>query len=143
FVLATKRMRLATFQTDYWQLRDAEECHAKNPDEFWIPPLEERINLQRGQSAKLIFDIEATDEDGNVIVTGERMWVTVLERVGDLYVGILENQPASLYPDSDAYLTMGAEIPFGVNHVTDIANPPVEFVKWQLSQPPDRNWPRE
>lgn len=136
-------MRLATFQNDFWQLRDAEECHAKDPDRFWIPTLEERCNLKRGQSAKLIFDIEATDENGTVVVIGERMWVTVSERIGDFYIGILENQPTCLFRDSDAYLTMGAEIPFGANNVTNIGNPPEDFVEWQLGQPPDRVWPRD
>lgn len=135
-------MRLATFETDFWQLRDAELCHEQDPDRFWIPPLEERCNLRRGQSAKLIFDIESTDEDGNIVVTGERMWVTVSERVADLYIGILENQPVSLHRNSEVYLTMGAEIPFGANHVADIGNPPEAFVRWQLGQPPDRIWPR-
>ena len=135
-------MRLATFERDYWQLRSGEVSHREHPDKFWIPPREERDNLKRGQSARLIFDIEGEDEDGNVEVQGEKMWVTISERIGDFYIGILENQPACLEPAENVYLRMGAEVPFLAEHVIDIADPPADYVEWQLGQEPDRRWPR-
>ena len=58
-------MRLPTIKTDYWELRSAEESHAKNGDNFWIPALEARQNIKRGQAARLIFDIEVDDEGKN------------------------------------------------------------------------------
>jgi hypothetical protein len=91
----------------------------------------------------LIFDIESEDDAGNVVVNGERMWVTVSERIGDYYIGILENQPASIEPSESVYLCMGAEVPFLPEHVIDIIDPPADFVEWQLSQEPSRKWPRD
>src|SRR6185369_16248266 len=89
-------MRLAKRETDFWQLASGEKAHEEQPETFWIPPLEERQNLARGQAARLIFEIEANTEDGGITVTRERMWVIVSERCGTFYVGILDNQPASL-----------------------------------------------
>lgn len=136
-------MRPANREQDYWELRSAEESHQQNPDSFWIPPLEERQNLRRGHAARLIFDIESEDEDGGVEVQGERMWVIVAERYGDFYIGILDNQPASIEPSEDTYLCFGAEVAFLPEHVTDVAEPPSEYIDWQLSQTPERKWPRE
>ena len=136
-------MRLASFERDSWQLRSGEESHRAHPDRFWIPPLEQRQSLRRGQAAKLIFDIEAEEENGTVSVQGERMWVVVAEKVGDIYLGILDNQPACLERSDDVYLRFGAEVPFRAEHVIDIGDPPPEYVEWQLGQPPERRWPRE
>jgi hypothetical protein len=136
-------MRLATFERDYWQLCSGEASHQEHPNKFWIPPRDQRVSLHRGQSARLIFDIEAVDENGEIQVQGERMWVTVAERVGDLYIGILENQPACLEPADNVYLRMGAEVPFAAEHVIDIGNPPSDYVEWQLSKKPERFWPRD
>ncbi|CAN5701094.1 hypothetical protein BH09VER1_BH09VER1_05250 [soil metagenome] len=136
-------MRLATFERDFWQLRSAEESHRKSPQTFELPGLEERKNLGRGQGAKLIFEIETLDENGKVILTGERLWVIVAEQVGEFYIGILDSQPACVEPDKKAYLQFGAEVAFAAEHVIEIAKPPDEYVEWQLSQPPERSWPRE
>jgi hypothetical protein len=135
-------MRLPTLERDFWTLRSGEESHRAHPDKFWIPPVEERHNLQRGKAARLIFDIEAEDE-GKVVLNGERMWVIVAERVGELYIGILDNKPATFEPSDAAYLCFGAEIPFGPEHVIDISDPPADYVDWQLGQKPERVWPRE
>jgi hypothetical protein len=136
-------MRLPSFERDFWQLRSAEQSHREHPDTFWIPPLERRQGLKRGQSARLIFDIEGQDEDGAVEVQGERMWVIVAERIGDTYIGILDNQPASIEPSENVYLCFGAEIPFLPEHVIDIGEPPADYAEWQLRQQPARRWPRE
>jgi len=136
-------MRFATLERDFWQLRSGEESHQQHPDSFWLPPLAARQNLQRGQAARLIFDLEGEEEDGSVGVQGERMWVIVAERVGDAYIGILDNQPACLERADNIYLQFGAEVPFRAEHVIDIDQPPAEYVEWQLGQPPDRVWPRE
>ena len=136
-------MRLASFERDYWQLRSGEESHREHPNTFWIPPLQQRQNLQRGQAVRLIFEIEGEEEDGTVAVQGERMWVIVAEKVGDGYIGILDNQPASLDPPDSFYLRFGAEVPFRAEHVIDIAQPPLEYVEWQLGQPPERVWSRD
>jgi hypothetical protein len=136
-------MRLASLDRDFWQLRSAEQSLHEHPTSFRIPPLERRQDLRRGQAARLIFDIEGRNEDGEIEVQGERMWVIVAERCGDVYIGILDNQPASIEPSEDVYLCFGAEVPFFPEHVLDVGEPPVEYVEWQLGQPPARQWPRE
>jgi hypothetical protein len=136
-------MRLATLNRDFWTLRSGEASHRAHPDRFWIPPLEARRNLSRGKAARLIFDIESTDDDGRVVVNGERMWVIVAERVGDRYIGILDNQPATIEPSDATYLRFGAEIPFAPEHVIDLGDPPSDYVEWQLGQTPERVWPRD
>ena len=83
------------------------------------------------------------DEAGNPSVGGERMWVIVSGRHGDFYLGILDSQPASIVPGEDVYLCFGAEIPFKAEHVIEIAEPPKNYVDWQLSQAPERLWPKE
>ena len=134
-------MRLPSIKTDYWELRSGQNAHAQNPNDFWIPPLTKREQLIKGQAARLIFDIEV-EEEGKILVQGERMWVIVSEKIANIYIGILDNQPACLYPEENAYLRFGAEIPFLAEHIIDIANPPQDYVDWQLGQPPERVWPR-
>jgi hypothetical protein len=136
-------MRLPTLATDYWELRSGEASHAAHPEKFWIPTLEARTTVKRGQAVKLIFDLEAEDrETGRIEVGGERMWVIVAERVGEFYIGILDNAPAALEPADDVYLQPGAEIPFLPEHIVNIDTPPPEYAELRLSQPPSRRWPR-
>ncbi|WP_198991051.1 hypothetical protein [Hymenobacter sp. BT559] len=122
-------------------MRSAEESHAKYGDSFWIPALEARQAIKRGQAARLIFDIEVDDER-TIDVVGERMWVIVKEKIGDTYIGILDNQPACLDFEDDFYLRLGAEVPFLAEHVIDIDTPPQDHSDWQLSLEPKRVWPR-
>lgn len=136
-------MELAKLETDYWELRSGEKCHADNPDTFWIPDLEERKSLKVGDAAKLIFDIESEDEDGVIQVQGERIYVIVSQIVGEFYIGILDSQPASLEPGEETYLCFGAEIPFKAEHVIDIDRPPEDYIEWQLGQEPERTWHRK
>jgi hypothetical protein len=103
----------------------------------------EAEGLQRGHAAQLIFEIEGTEEDGSVSIQAERMWVIVAERVGDAYIGILDNQPVCLEPSDDVYLRFGAEVPFRPEHIINIGEPPVDYADWQLGQPPERLWPRD
>ena len=134
-------MHLPTIKTDYWELRSAEESHAKNGDNFWIPSLEARQNIKRGQAARLIFDIEVDDE-GEIDLVGERMWVIVKEKLGDTYIGILDNQPTCSAFEDAVYLCLGAEVPFLAEHVIYINSPPQDHSDWQLSLEPERIWPR-
>src|SRR4051812_22493017 len=105
-------MRLPSFERDCWQVRSAEQSHREHPDTFWIPPLERRQDLKRGQSARLTFDIEGRDEGGAIELQGERMWVIVVERFGDAYIGILDDQLASIGFSANVYWCFGAEVPF-------------------------------
>jgi uncharacterized protein YegJ (DUF2314 family) len=105
-------MQLAKLESDCWQLLSGEEMHHAHPDRFWIPPLQQRESLKRGQAAKLAFEIEGEEEDGTVSIMGERMWVIVAERIGDIFIGILDNQPVCLEPSDEAYLRFWAECRF-------------------------------
>jgi hypothetical protein len=122
-------------------LRSAEASHAKYGEQFWVPPLNQRQNLQRGQAVRLVFDIEVRNE-GKLAIVGERMWVIVKEKTDDTYIGILDNQPTCSNFEDNVYLCLGAEIPFKAEHVIDIATPPQEHSDWQLSLAPERIWPR-
>ena len=136
-------MRLPSLELDGWQLRSGEEAHVLHPDTFELPPREAREGLRRGQAARLMFWIEERQPDGSSVPQGERMWVIVAERIGDTYIGILDNQPLSVDRESDAYLRFGTEIPFRAEHVIDILDPPAEYSAWQLGQAPDGVWARE
>lgn len=137
-------MQLASFEDDYWKLRDGEISHKENPDNFWIPPLENRKSLKVGDAAKLILEIECENEDGEIIVEGERGYVIVSEIVGSQYLGILDFQPACIEKeDDDFYLKFGAEIPFSHEHIIDIDRPPEDYIEWQLGQKPEIIWHRK
>jgi hypothetical protein len=135
-------IRLPTIEQDSWRLRSAEDSHREHPETFWIPPLEERANLRRGQGAKLIFEMSC-DEAGTEAVQSERMWVVIAEKIGETYIGILDNQPGCFAQSDDAYLRFGAEVPFRAEHVIDIGAPPIGYAEWQLGQVPERRWARE
>lgn len=119
-------LRLATFEEDFWQLRSGEESHKENPEHFWIPDLEIRQNLKRGDAVKLIFDFEGYNENGELEIGGERMWVVVKEKVGDFYLGILDNQPAGM---DEEFLDKGSEICFKAEHIIDVGFPPKEYLE--------------
>lgn len=118
--------KLATFEKDYWQLRSAEESHNENPDRFWIPDLQVRQNLKRGDAVKLIFDFEGYNENGELEIGGERMWAIVKEKTGDFYLGILDNQPAGI---DDGFLDKNSEVYFKAEHVIDVGFPPKEYLE--------------
>ena len=136
-------MRLASLDKDYWELLSAEMHNAQYPETFVIPPIERRSSLKRGDAAKLMFMIESVDEDGETVRFVERIFVIVAEILDDAYIGILDDQPASIVVTDDTYLCFGAEVPFLPEHVTKIDRPPEKYVDWQLSQPPERVWARE
>ena len=135
-------MRLANRKLDFWELRSGEASHKAHPDTFWIPPLADRQNLRRGQAAKLIFEIDAQREDGSREEAAERMWVIVAERVGDVYIGILDNQPAFVEAEGEFYLRRGAEVPFRAEHVVDIDDPPPDYAATRLREEPVGRWLR-
>ena len=135
-------MRLASYKLDFWQLRSGETAHEANPDKFWIPEEEQRKNLNVGDAAKLIFDIEGENEDGTIEVVGERIFVIISEVINEYYIGILDSQPAYVEPEDDFYLGFGVEIAFKAEHVIDVNRPPEDYIKWQLDQKPEKLWER-
>ena len=133
-------MRLPTLARDYWCLVSGEDRHRAARTTFEIPPLAQRKSLALGQGAKLLFEIESEGEDGEVSTSVDRMWVIVSRRVGEHYVGILQNQPASIPADGKFYLSPGAEVPFLPEHVVAIDTPPPEFSANTLTTPPTKRW---
>ena len=135
-------MRIASFEQNGWQLRCAETSHRNHPKSFWIPAELDRTSLKVGQAAKLIFEIEKKLGDGFVLES-ERMWVLVSKVVGERYLSILDNQPTTTdFKDPEEYLIFGAEVLFEPRHIIDIAEPPKDYVEWQLGQKPERTWPQ-
>lgn len=135
-------MRLSSIDSDYWQLISAEARHLAAPETFWIPPLLERQSLKIGQAAKLIFEIESEDEEGKITRDCERMWVVISELVPPYFIGLLTNQPIGIDDDSAFYLKEGVEIPFLPEHVSNIDQPPEDFLKALFAESPKGVWPR-
>jgi len=135
-------MRLPDIATDYWGLVSAEARHSASPDSFPIPSLEDRTSLVVGQAAKLIFEIEADEEDGTASVSTERMWVIVSGKADEYYFGVLGNQPCTISQSSDFYLREGAEVPFLPSHIIAIATPPQEYTQSVLATQSSSKWPR-
>jgi hypothetical protein len=109
---------LAGMAADGWELESAEARHAESPETFWIPDRAQRDSLRMGQLVQLLFKIQCVDDDGNLEVNVERMWVEVDGRVEDLYLGTLRNQPASI--DVGQGLDFKSRIAFLAEHVIDI-----------------------
>jgi hypothetical protein len=133
-------MRLPTISLDFWHLVSGEERHQAAPSTFEIPSLAERSSLTPGQGAKLIFEIEAEEEDGTVSTSTERMWVIVSRRADDYYIGVLDSEPVTVPNDGEFYLCRGAKIPFQPVHVIAVSNPPEEYAEKVLSSPPVKRW---
>ena len=101
---------------DGWCLDDGEARHREAPATFQIPGLEQRQELKPGDLAKLIFHI-AVDSDEKPFAV-ERMWVLVREKVGERYLGVLDNDPDSIEENDEFW--SGIELPFSARHVIDI-----------------------
>jgi uncharacterized protein YegJ (DUF2314 family) len=84
---------LTSLDEQGWEIDDAEIAHEKTPESYWIPPLQARQSLVVGACAKIRFYIRVVHENGEPEDCGERMWVEVLDKVGDWYRGQLSNQP--------------------------------------------------
>lgn len=136
-------MRLAEFEKDGWRLDSGEERHARWPQTFEIPERVHRDTLPTGASVRLIFQILGLNEDGGDKIETERMWVLVSGKVGDIYLGILSNEPATFWPRDGFHLRLGAEIPFRAEHVIDIDYPAPELTAKALADGPSIMWPRD
>jgi hypothetical protein len=97
-----------------WALENVEEAHARNPDRFFIPSIEERLALKPGTLVRLHFLVLP---DGPNLPRAERMWVEITERSvdGRKYVGLLTNQPRYILS-----LIPGEPIEFAPEHVAQV-----------------------
>ncbi|WP_294220126.1 hypothetical protein [uncultured Shimia sp.] len=133
-------IRAPSLATDFWELESGEDRHAATPETFWLPNEAVRKSLERGTAAKLIFMIKTKNENGQSEISTERMWVVVSETVGDLYIGRLTNQPATVERDDNMYLQVDCEVPFGPEHVIDTDDPPQDFIDHLFAEPPAKCW---
>jgi hypothetical protein len=118
-------LEFATIEKDGWTLLSGEARQARNPATFEIPSRACRESLCVGDAAKLLFDIE-TRESGRVIDRGvDRMWVIVKKRIGDLYVGLLDNDPGI---SEGVTLHSGSAVLSGPEHVVAIERPAKDYV---------------
>lgn len=127
----THNLKLANFAEDFWELRSGEEAQAENPKTFLIPDHADRENLKRGDAAKLAFDFEVETGNGAVEVRGEKMWVIICRRIGDFYLGILENQPVGIDP---GFLDRNSEVLFKPEHIIGIDRPPENYLKARFGE---------
>lgn len=119
--------RLARLSDDGWELESGEARQAAHPDTFLIPSREARENLKTGQAVKLLFRIEAQTEAGAMDLGVERMWAIVAGRLGEFFIGILENDPVTIDPDPT--LKAGMELLFQPEHVIAIEALPREYLR--------------
>jgi hypothetical protein len=114
-----------TIAKDGWTLLSAEERALAYPATFQLPPLTVRHSLSPGDAAKLLFDIETT-ENGHVVDRGvDRMWVIVQARTEHGYLGILDSDPGAA---ENLALRAGDQIAFGPEHVVEIGCLPRDYV---------------
>ncbi len=94
-----------------WELQDCEVKNRENPKTFQIPPLYMRKNVRNSLSVKLIFTFKK-EEYG---VNGERLWVEVTGKTGDVYSGKVVSHP--FFAQSPLH---GECIQFEARHIADI-----------------------
>lgn len=123
----------ASLEHSGWAIESAEERHARSPETFEIPSLEERTSLRVGSGAKLLFWV--LDRAGDQVAPQcERMWVVVESVEDEEYVGVLASSPAS----SDAAVRRGSHVRFQPEHVCDLEadQPGVGYLRELLAEGP-------
>ncbi|WP_186812801.1 hypothetical protein, partial [Cellulomonas hominis] len=87
------------------KLESGLERHLQYPESFEVPDGEAKSDVRPGDLVKLMWSVDK--------FPGERMWVKVTERRGDLLVGTLENWPIYVY------LHPGERVPFHIDDIID------------------------
>jgi hypothetical protein len=109
--------RLPTIEKDGWYLEDAftlhifDEISGKIKEPHFLPVLKNR------DIVKLNFIILTTNDDGELKLNHERMWVHLHEEKDGLYRGILDNDAACTEE-----IKTGMELWFSPYHVEEIYN---------------------
>lgn len=113
------RPRFATLEDDRWRLLDVAESWADRSGPIWFPDEETRASVQPGATAKLLWQIVASDAEGGAATHVERMWVEVDHREGQgsgtLYAGTLANDP-----HNPGFTRYGTRVWFTPRHVADV-----------------------
>jgi hypothetical protein len=92
-----------------YRLADGEAMNRANPRSFFIPSRAEREALKAGDVVKLLFELVEPQGDQP---SAERMWVHVVDRDSDGYLGELTNAPAVI-----TTIGLGDTLRFGPEHV--------------------------
>jgi hypothetical protein len=92
-----------------WNLEDVSGRAFEAPYTFYLPSVELIMQFQAGDLVKLIFQCEIENDQG---CSAERMWVEIISRDGDQFVGRLDNKPRFI-PD----LHINDEITFSSCHI--------------------------
>jgi hypothetical protein len=103
-----------SLERDQWELEDAENRASASGGHFTIPDRPERERLSVGTRVKLLF-LFGREVASRKIVGCERMWVRVMSRDAEGFVGVLESTPVT----SNA-LRPGAVIDFGPEHIASV-----------------------
>lgn len=95
-----------------YELLNAVDANAENPDTFKIPSLRKRMSVPMGHYVKLCFMLPEVIEG----YASERMWVKVNKKKGRGYIGTLDNKPYYLEG-----VALGDTIEFGAKHILQIS----------------------
>jgi uncharacterized protein YegJ (DUF2314 family) len=93
-----------------YTLIDGIQRNKENPNTFYIPSEDEKSLVDIGMLCKLGFETLDKEEE----LGGERMWVEVIKKTEDGFVGTLRNVP--LFMD----LEFGQEVEFQSKNIIDI-----------------------
>ena len=113
---------LPSIEKDGYHLLNGMQIHTDNPSTFLIPSDEQKDKLKSGNLVKLIFEIRTVNAKKKKELHGERMWVIILDRDEEQFLGILDNQPYCT--DS---IKPGLMVYFGSQHIVDIYNGNVDL----------------
>jgi hypothetical protein len=123
-------LRLPSLEIEGWHLLSGVVSNQLYPTTFHIPSESERRAVSAGAVVKLSFELGVDYEDEpDIVLEGERMWVTVVGHDGPYLIGKLSNQPAAYShmidderyeADEDAPLKHGDQVVFLPEHIIDI-----------------------
>lgn len=86
-------MRLASFEKDCWELRDAEKCHEENPEHFWIPDLDIfEVLITNGHKIVVEYDSEEKREKSR-----DEMYLSILKAGKKLTINEIEIESEADY----------------------------------------------
>ena len=109
-------MRLPILFIDAW------EVALPNTNQLDATVLSARSALKPGDAAKLIFRYSVRDK--TIAELTENMWVTIVDKIGEVFIGVLFNEPENVQHSTVSYVAKGAEVPFLAEHVIDVQLPP-------------------
>jgi hypothetical protein len=117
--------RFATLEEERWRVLDAVRAYAERDRVLWLPDEEVRRAVPVGAIAKAVFEIVASDEEGEPAVHAERMWVDIDHRREEggavLYSGFLANDPFN-----PGLTRRGMRVWLSADHVVDVQTGPDE-----------------